>query len=575
MKRCAIYTRKSTEEGLDQSFNSLDAQRDACAAYIASQRHDGWGLVKAAYDDGGFSGGSMDRPALRQLLADIREGLVDIVVVYKIDRLTRSLADFAKMVEVFDAKGVSFVSVTQQFNTTTSMGRLTLNVLLSFAQFEREVTAERIRDKIAASRKKGMWMGGAPPLGYDVRDRKLVPNPEEARTVRRLFEAYLEVRSIKALARWTKDQGIVTKVRRDRDGKVRSGGRPFSTGNLHALLQYRTYIGEVSHKGAVYPGEHDAILPRDLWDRVQEHRRGAGTSRRTGVNAPPALPLTGLVFDETGDRLTPTHATKAGRRYYYYVSSRLQQDATSDPSGWRLPAGALEGSVAAALRSFLCDDQKLQDLQEKCDVDHGDRVHLLTQVLTRSRQLTERIQESNARDCLSALASLIRRIDLGPGLMTIRINATALLAMCRASAEAQDEGRQIHALQGADNFDYALTIPLSLRRRGVEARLILGDGKDARRAPDKVLIRCIAEARAWFEDLRTGAAGSVKQIAAREQLPASEVSRQLPLAFLAPAIITAILEGRQPVELTAKALKRIDLPLDWSEQSRRLGFARI
>lgn len=573
MKRCAIYTRKSTEEGLDQSFNSLDAQRDACAACIASQRHKGWILVKTAYDDGGFSGGSMDRPALRQLLADIREGLVDIVVVYKIDRLTRSLADFAKMVEVFDAKGVSFVSVTQQFNTTTSMGRLTLNVLLSFAQFEREVTAERIRDKIAASRKKGMWMGGAPPLGYDVRDRKLVPNPEEARTVRRLFEAYLEIGSIKALARWARDQGIVTKVRRDRDGQVRSGGRPFRPGNLHALLQYRAYIGEVSHKGSVYPGEQEAILPRALWDRVQEHRREAGPSRRAGMAAPSPLPLTGLVFDETGDRLTPIHANKAGRRYHYYVSSRLQQDVKLDPSGWRLPASVLEGSVAAALRSFLQDDRKLQDLHESCDADQGDCVHQLNQILTRSQQLADMIRESDARGSLAILAPLIRRIDLGPGRMTIRVNAAALLAMCRTGTVAPDVAWQTPAPQDADHTDYALTVPLSLRRRGVEARLILGDGRDTGCLPDEHLIRCIAQARAWFEDLRTGAVASVKEIAARQQIPASEVSRQLPLAFLAPNIVTAILEGRQPVELTAKALKRVDLPLDWSEQSRRLGFS--
>ena len=317
---CAIYTRKSTEEGLDQAFNSLDAQREACEAFIVSQCHEGWQPVRKAYDDGGFSGGSMDRPALKALMLDVSAGLVDVIVVYKIDRLTRSLADFAKMVEVFDAKGVSFVSVTQQFNTTTSMGRLTLNVLLSFAQFEREVTAERIRDKIAASRKKGMWMGGPPPLGYDIQDKKLVVNEVEARAVRRLFEAYLHLNSTKALAAWAKSEGITTKIRKRSDGAIRSGGRPFSRGNLHALLNYRTYIGEVTHKGNVYPGEQVAIVPRDLWDAVQARLSAGKSADRSASASGDCSLLTGLLFDDTGDRLTPSHATKEGRRYRYYES---------------------------------------------------------------------------------------------------------------------------------------------------------------------------------------------------------------------------------------------------------------
>src|SRR5258708_25901660 len=274
-RRCAIYTRKSSEEGLEQDFNSLHAQREACEAFIKSQASEGWKLIKTAYDDGGLSGGTMERPALLRLLADIGEGLIDVVVVYKVDRLTRALADFAKMVELFDARGISFVAVTQQFNTTTSMGRLTLNVLLSFAQFEREVTGERIRDKIAASKRKGMWMGGVPPLGYEIRERRLVVNPTEANTVRFIYERYLELGCVRQLSRELHERGIVSKVRISKKG-VKSGGCRFSRGALYELLANPIHIGEIRHKQERYPGQHEAIVPRELWRRVQQ---------RLGVNA--------------------------------------------------------------------------------------------------------------------------------------------------------------------------------------------------------------------------------------------------------------------------------------------------
>ena len=394
-KRCAIYTRKSTDEGLDQSFNSLDAQREACEAYVTSQRHEGWSLVKKAYNDGGFSGGSMERPALLSLLNDIRAGLVDIVVVYKIDRLTRSLADFAKMVEVFDAKGVSFVSVTQQFNTTTSMGRLTLNVLLSFAQFEREVTAERIRDKIAASRKKGMWMGGPPPLGYDVRDKKLVINSTEAEQVRRLFVAYLELGSVRALKVWVAQNGITTKIRTSSDGTFRSGGKPFSRGNLHALLRYRTYIGEVQHRGQVYPGEQEAIISAELWGQVQA-KLVEGWSSEISARHDGATPmLLGLAFDETGDRLTPTHATKTGRRYHYYVSSRLIEKDKGNQDGWRLPAHKLEQAVRDCLLSFLSDKVAVLDAANQQDGNFGTAASAMNQILKNANKLIEKIRSSS------------------------------------------------------------------------------------------------------------------------------------------------------------------------------------
>jgi site-specific DNA recombinase len=309
--RCAVYTRKSTEEGLDMAFNSLDAQREACEAYVASQKPEGWMLVPDRYDDGGFSGGTLERPALKRLLADIEDRRVDVVVVYKIDRLSRSLMDFAKLVEVFDRRAVTFVSVTQSFNTTTSMGRLTLNILLSFAQFEREVIGERIRDKFAASRARGMWMGGKVPLGYDVRDRRLVVNEVEARTVRMIFERFLLVGSATTLAKDLAAEGVTTKR-----------GKPFDKGDFYKLLNNRVYVGDAVHKGTAYPGEHEAIVSRQLWDRV--HIILGDSPRRRAANAraqTPAL-LKGLIFGPTGRAMSPTHTRKGGRLYRYYVSSR-------------------------------------------------------------------------------------------------------------------------------------------------------------------------------------------------------------------------------------------------------------
>ena len=354
--RCAIYTRKSSEERLEQAFNSLDAQREACAAFILSQKHEGWTILPTTYDDGGFSGGTMDRPALKLLLSDIHAGKVDVVVVYKIDRLTRSLFDFAKIVEAFDARGVSFVSITQQFNTTTSMGRLTLNVLLSFAQFEREVAGERIRDKIAASKKKGIWMGGLPSLGYDVQNRKLVVNEEEARTVVYIFRRYIELRSVRALQAELDGAGIRSKRRTLANGTT-FGGQKLSRGALYLMLQNRIYRGEITHKGNAYPGEHPPIVDKVLWDQVQAILAGNRVDRATGAKIKQPSLLAGLVFDEIGERLTPSHAVKKGTRYRYYVSRSLIIGTAKDKSkGRRIPAANLETLVTTRLRSFLADE---------------------------------------------------------------------------------------------------------------------------------------------------------------------------------------------------------------------------
>src|SRR5712675_1575936 len=353
-RRCAIYTRKSSEEGLEQEFNSLAAQREACEAYIRSQQHEGWRLARNRYDDGGFSGGNLERPAAQRLLTDIRAGRVDIVVVYKVDRLTRSLADFAKLVELFDAQGVSFVSVTQQFNTTTSMGRLTLNVLLSFAQFEREVTSERIRDKIAASKRKGLWVGGNLPLGYKMKDGKIAVVEEEAELVRLIFRRYLELGSVNELLRDLKERNIRTKTRLLSTGATR-GGIPFGRGALYYVLSNHFYIGEVKYKNEILPGEQPPVMDRALFEAVRQ-KSLAQWSHRTIVRNKSDHLLTGLLFDDAGHRMVPTHATKAGVRYRYYASTPfLHGEAKTASAGSvsRIPAADIEDTVVKSLMEYI------------------------------------------------------------------------------------------------------------------------------------------------------------------------------------------------------------------------------
>jgi DNA invertase Pin-like site-specific DNA recombinase len=355
IRRCAIYTRKSSEEGLEQDFNSLHAQREACEAFIRSQAGEGWRLISTAYDDGGLSGGTMERPALKRLLADISSGGIDVVVVYKVHRLTRSLSDFAKMVEVFDARGVSFVAVTQQFNTTTSMGRLTLNVLLSFAQFEREVTGERIRDKIAASRRKGLWMGDVAPLGYDLRDRCLIVNEAEAATVKLIYELYLKLGSVRLLKHELDRRGVISKVRVSRKAST-SGGLPFSRGALYELLANPVYIGQVRQRRQVHPGQHPPILERSLWEKVQ-HRLHGRAARGARARTKAAIsPLAGKLLDEHGQPLYVQGAAKGNRRYRYYVSRALVRGSANPAGGgWRIPAPGIERVVVGAAKVFLDD----------------------------------------------------------------------------------------------------------------------------------------------------------------------------------------------------------------------------
>lgn len=559
--RCAIYTRKSSDEGLDQTFNSLAAQREACEAFITSQRHEGWQLLKEPYDDGGYSGGSMERPGLRKLLTDVSNGLVEVIVVYKIDRLTRSLADFAKMVEVFDAKGISFVSVTQQFNTTTSMGRLTLNVLLSFAQFEREITAERIRDKIAASRRRGLWMGGAPPLGYDVKGKKLVVNEAEAQVVRRLFEAYLDQGSTKALASWAESEGITTKLRHAADGSIRAGGKPFSRGNLHALLSYRAYIGEVTHKGSVYPGEQEPIVPLALWHEVQVRLKEASSSVGPRTSSGEPSLLTGLLFDETGDRLTPSHTTKQGRRYRYYLSRRLVEGNANDQTGWRLPAREIEGAVLQFLGQLLRTSDQLVSILD----GHSPTTAHLGQSLAKAQALADRLQHACLQERRHLVVPLLKRISISNGSLIFTLDRGNLM-----QAHGSQVARYMNADESVEDVDIAA--PFRLRRRGVETRLVLGF-TDRPEGRDPILASTIAKAYSWFRQLTSTSHASIDGLSRQQGIPPSEISRLLPLAFLAPDIVGSILAGQQPPDLTAKVLTRTStLPISWEQQRKTLGF---
>ena len=427
--RCAVYTRKSTEEGLEMEFNSLDAQREACEAYIASQKAEGWVLYPESYDDGGFSGGTLDRPALKRLLADIEDGRIDVVVVYKIDRLSRSLMDFAKLVEVFDRGGVTFVSVTQSFNTTTSMGRLTLNILLSFAQFEREVIGERIRDKIAASRKRGMWMGGFVPLGYEVRDRKLLINDAEAATVRMIFERFVEVGSATALARALAAEGVRTRR-----------GRLVDKGFLYKLLNNRVYIGDAVHKGTAYPGEHEAIITRALWDKVhgilrESPRVRAGRTRA----ATPAL-LKGLIFGPTGCAMTPTHTRRGDKLYRYYVSqSVLKRGADACPVG-RVPAAEIEGAVVDQLRGLLRAPEVIVGTwrSTRPEIDGLSEAEVREALEGIDPLWDELFPAEQAR----IVQLLVERVDVGQGGLDIRLRVDGLARVVHELGGMADDPRR-------------------------------------------------------------------------------------------------------------------------------------
>ena len=540
--RCAVYTRKSTEDGLEQEFNSLDAQREACEAYILSQRHEGWTLVPGPYDDGGYSGGNMERPGLKALMAQIDAGQIDVIVVYKVDRLTRSLADFAKIVERLDAKEASFVSVTQAFNTTTSMGRLTLNVLLSFAQFEREVTGERIRDKIAASKKKGIWMGGPAPLGYQVIERKLVPVPEEAERVRQIMQRYLEIWNVPRLIEILRAEGVVTKVQQRVSGPHR-GGIPFARGSLFHLLKNPVYRGKIVHKGQVYDGEHEAIVDEALWNQVQSHLSAKAPPRKRSANEPQHALLRGLITDPHGRPMVPTYGSSKVKRYAYY-ETRKDLARPGDRPGIRFQRGHLEQHLIGHLEELLGDEHALRRLSG--------------------------IEEAGSLRTMFATAHLLS-VDLRE-IRKVEPALRSLVAGIAIKADGMEISLKPEALSIVTDANWTWMLPLPARRPFREARIrIDSDATETRASTD--LLALMANAMDAQRLVLASPELSLAQLAKREGRCRTQLARLLRLSWMSPKIIDAITDGTQPKGLTRRALLICDMPIDWAEQERQFGFA--
>jgi site-specific DNA recombinase len=519
IQRCAIYTRKSTDHNLDLAFNSLDAQREACEAYIKSQAHEGWKLVPDRFDDGAFSGASLIRPALQILLEQVREKKIDIIVVYKVDRLTRALADFAKLVELFDANDVSFVSVTQSFNTTSSMGRLTLNVLLSFAQFEREVIGERVRDKISASKRKGIWVGGPVPLGYRSVDKKLEVVPEEAALVKKIFEDYLRLRSIGALSASLAHEGVKPKPRQLANGRTIAAAR-YTNGPLGHMLKNRFYIGEVAYHGEIYKGEHEAILDRILFDAVQQGLADRTVERGRQRSGSQAI-LTGLIFDDRGNTMSPVHANKKGVRYRYYVSQAIQQNRKEElGSVGRVSAPDVELLVCKAVRDAFPQDGAIVDRELV-------RMHVARIVV-----------------CAAEISITLKS----------------------AHDEPEQDDVEPPDVDGLSDEQRELTISFvqpHLPTKGI-AHAPNNQGTIDPKTRD-TLLQAIARSRTWMDSILGGRTKSFDEIAAAENLAERHVLRLAPLAFLSPKIVQAIADGMAPAGLTVTRLTA-SLPHEWSAQ---------
>lgn len=535
--RCAIYTRKSSEEGLEQEFNSLDAQREACAAYITSQKHEGWVLLPEHYDDGGISGGTLERPALQRLLQHIEDGLVDQIIVYKIDRLTRSLADFSKIVDTLDAAGTSFVSVTQSFNTATSMGRLTLNMLLSFAQFEREVTAERIRDKIAASKRKGLWMGGNVPLGYDPNGRTLTINEVEAKTIRTLFDLYDEHGTVRQVKEAAEKLQLRTRQRETTVGR-KSGGGLFDRGHIHHILTNPIYAGKIRHRKEIHEGQHEAIITPARWDQIQQQLKDGATKGRIRNVAKQTSLLCGKLFDETGDRLTPSHTkTSKGMRLRYYISHRLiKRSGEVNLDGWRLPAPELEAKVAHVIRTTLMTPLYLNQLIPDASISE-----------------TGQWRDELTRLCdgqdLQHLLNLVHTIKVKTGELRVTLDTSGVSNMLVVKTN-----RIAHNA-------LTITSPFQIRKRGVETKLVLGD---ATAELDETLIQNLAKAHHWFEQVKSGQ--TLSEVAKANDTTSRRIQQIIELALLAPDIIKMVLDGKQPLGFTSEWCKRHHLPSNWQDQ---------
>lgn len=520
--RCAIYTRKSSEEGLEQEFNSLDAQYEACKAYIASQRHEGWTLARERYDDGGISGGTMERAGLKALLSDVAARKIDVIVIYKIDRLTRSLADFARIVELLEKHGASFVSVTQSFNTKTSMGRLMLHVLLSFAQFEREVGAERVRDKIAASKAKGMWMGGTVPLGYDAVDRKLVVNSQEADIVRAIFGRFVELKSVQSTLRWARRQGLRTK-QRQKNGAA-CGGRPFEYGSLRCILSNRLYAGEVAHKGKLFPGLHEAIVERELFDEAQAVLASLSSSAVRGPKLVSGSLLQALIVDRHNRTMGPVHTTRNGQRFRYYVThaKRIQP---GNPAAYRLAAEAIESIVCRLIAAHLAGQVTTIDGRAEAD------------------RLTALLTAGEYRERRELIIERVRKVTIGDASLTLSMNNGTTLE---------------HSIERV--------------RHGNDAKLLVGEPgtpKQGNRYPQLiVLLRDAGRAQAL---VLAKPKLSLDQLATMFGRSTERYKRLLRLSYLAPSVVQAIIDGRQPTRITNRFLQNLDgIPLDWTDQEELL-----
>ncbi len=552
-QRCAIYTRKSSEEGLEQEFNSLHAQREACEAFIASQRSEGWVLVRDQYDDGGISGGTLERPGLKQLLADIEDGLIDVVVVYKIDRLSRSLMDFSKLVEVFDRNGVTFVSVTQSFNTTTSMGRLTLNILLSFAQFEREVTAERIRDKVRASRMKGMWMGGYVPLGYDVMDRKLVVNEDEAATVRGIFERFVEVGSATVLARELRRKGV-----RNKQGTL------VDKGYLYRVLVNRVYRGDAVHKGKAYPGEHQAIIDEQLWDQVHAILRQNPRKRANNTRAQAPALLKGLIFTATGAAMTPSSTKKGARRYRYYVSMDVIKNREPSDAGIprRLPADLVEAAVVTELRRVM----RAPSITAQVIAHLAREGHAFAEadVISALQTFEDVWAQLFPAEQTRIVQLLVRRVT-----GDVRGAGHRCPDRWRLGRHARHDGATKEGGGGMMKPDESIQIfvPLKVRKQNGRPKIMPPSTylPSEDRTQDPHILRAVGRAWGWRRRMEAGEFNTVTDLAKAVGLAERHVSRQLRLAYLAPGVLKRLVYKREVPAVTL--LKLTDVAaLPWHEQ---------
>lgn len=532
--RCAIYTRKSTEEGLEQEFNSLQAQREACEAYIKSQKHEHWQLLSAEYDDGGYSGGNMERPALKKLLLDVQNRLVDIIVVYKIDRLTRSLMDFSKIVEILDKHNASFVSITQHFNTTTSMGRLTLNMLLSFAQFEREVTGERIRDKISASKKKGMWMGGKPPLGYYRKDKKIYPDEEKAALVRAIFEKYTELKSTTLLKDWLHEQGI-----------------SISVGNLNCILRNKAYIGMVGHKGTWYQGEHQGIIPTELFEQVQAVMADNRINRQH--YDPKKSLLSGKLYDDKGNAMSPSWSTgSGGKTYRYYVSQAIiRKEPSKLGKIGKVSLPQLENFIDSWFEQFLREKPEIHQYIQHFEVSKQKKLLKLLSSYTITRDIEK---------------ALIKHIKLRPNEVEITLHAEQVVELFNAIYENRE---MRHLKQEELKTENIYTEPYHIGTIANGEKIIVGQFVEPKKRPNSELIKILNQAYTWHQDVISGA--STQDIAKRDKVCVQYVRRILNLSFLSPKIVRAILNGTQPADCTLKKLLSIKSS-NWQEQQNNISL---